>query len=45
MGSPGGEQRARRIQRLPLGFLNLAGEDFAHYMERIPGCFLRNRRA
>ena len=24
-----------------LGFLNLAGEDFAHYMERIPGCFLR----
>jgi amidohydrolase len=26
---------------VPLGFLNLAGEDFAHYMERIPGCFLR----
>jgi len=26
---------------LPLGFLNLAGEDFAHYMERLPGCFLR----
>ena len=25
----------------PLGFLNLAGEDFAHYMESIPGCFLR----
>ncbi len=25
----------------PLGFLNLAGEDFAHYMEAIPGCFLR----
>ena len=25
----------------PLGFLNLAGEDFAYYMERIPGCFLR----
>jgi hippurate hydrolase len=25
----------------PLGFLNLAGEDFAHYLERIPGCFLR----
>ena len=24
-----------------LGFLNLAGEDFAHYLERIPGCFLR----
>jgi metal-dependent amidase/aminoacylase/carboxypeptidase family protein len=26
---------------VPLGFLNLAGEDFAHYMERMPGCFLR----
>lgn len=25
----------------PLGFLNLGGEDFAHYMERMPGCFLR----
>jgi amidohydrolase len=26
---------------VPLGFLNLAGEDFAFYMESIPGCFLR----
>jgi amidohydrolase len=26
---------------VPLGFLNLAGEDFAHYLERIQGCFLR----
>jgi amidohydrolase len=26
---------------VPLGFVNLAGEDFAYYMERIPGCFLR----
>ena len=26
---------------VPLGFLNMAGEDFAHYMERIPGCFMR----
>jgi amidohydrolase len=26
---------------VPLGFLNLAGEDFAFYMERMPGCFLR----
>jgi hippurate hydrolase len=26
---------------VPLGFMNLAGEDFAYYMERIPGCFLR----
>lgn len=26
---------------VPLGFLNLAGEDFACYMERVPGCFLR----
>jgi hippurate hydrolase len=26
---------------VPLGFLNLAGEDFAHYMERSPGCCLR----
>lgn len=25
----------------PLGFLNLAGEDFACYLERMPGCFLR----
>ena len=28
-------------QVVPLGFLNLAAEDFAHYMERIPGCFMR----
>ena len=26
---------------VPLGFLNLAGEDFACYLERMPGCFLR----
>ncbi len=26
---------------VPLGFLNMAGEDFASYLERIPGCFLR----
>ena len=26
---------------VPLGFLNLAGEDFAYYLEKIPGCFLR----
>jgi hippurate hydrolase len=25
----------------PLGFLNMAGEDFAFYLEKIPGCFLR----
>ena len=25
----------------PLGFLNMGGEDFAWYLERIPGCFLR----
>jgi amidohydrolase len=25
----------------PLGFVNLAGEDFAYYLERMPGCFLR----
>ena len=25
----------------PLGFVNLAAEDFAAYLERIPGCFLR----
>ncbi|HEX7938766.1 MAG TPA: hypothetical protein VF483_07210, partial [Gemmatimonadaceae bacterium] len=25
----------------PLGFLNLAGEDFAYYLEHMPGCFLR----
>lgn len=38
-------QAAARVlgdgQTVPLGFLNLAAEDFAHYMERIPGCFLR----
>jgi hippurate hydrolase len=28
-------------QLMPLGTLNMAAEDFAHYMERIPGCFLR----
>jgi hippurate hydrolase len=26
---------------VPLGFVNLAGEDFAHYLERMPGCFMR----
>lgn len=26
---------------VPLGFLNMAGEDFAFYLEKIPGCFLR----
>jgi hippurate hydrolase len=26
---------------VPLGFLNMAGEDFALYLEEIPGCFLR----
>ena len=26
---------------VPLGFLNMAAEDFAVYLERIPGCFLR----
>lgn len=28
-------------QVVPLGSLNLAAEDFAHYMARMPGCFLR----
>jgi hippurate hydrolase len=26
---------------VPLGTTNMAGEDFACYLERIPGCFLR----
>jgi hippurate hydrolase len=26
---------------VPLGFLNLAGEDFAYYLEKMTGCFLR----
>lgn len=26
---------------VPLGITNMAGEDFACYMERIPGCFMR----
>jgi amidohydrolase len=26
---------------VPLGFVNMGGEDFATYLERIPGCFLR----
>jgi amidohydrolase len=30
-----------RAALVPLGFLNLAGEDFAHYQERMPGCFMR----
>ena len=30
-----------RTALVPLGFLNLAGEDFAHYQERMPGCFMR----
>ena len=25
----------------PLGFLNMGGEDFGHYMEAMPGCFIR----
>lgn len=31
-----GEERV-----VPLGSLNMGGEDFAHYMEQIPGCFMR----
>ena len=26
---------------MPFGVTNMGGEDFACYMERIPGCFLR----
>jgi amidohydrolase len=26
---------------VPLGTVNMGGEDFAHYLERVPGCFLR----
>jgi hippurate hydrolase len=26
---------------VPLGFLNMAAEDFACYLERMPGCFMR----
>ena len=26
---------------VPLGFVNMAAEDFAYYMERMPGCFVR----
>ena len=26
---------------VPFGVVNLGGEDFAHYLERVPGCFLR----
>ena len=26
---------------VPLGFVNMAAEDFACYMQRIPGCFMR----
>ena len=25
----------------PLGFLNMGGEDFAFYLEKMPGCFVR----
>ena len=24
-----------------LGFLNMGGEDFAYYLEKVPGCFIR----
>jgi hippurate hydrolase len=26
---------------VPLGITNMAAEDFASYLERVPGCFLR----
>ncbi len=26
---------------VPLGTVNMGGEDFAFYLERVPGCFLR----
>ncbi len=26
---------------VPLGSLNMGGEDFAFYLKRMPGCFLR----
>ena len=26
---------------VPFGITNMGGEDFAFYMEKIPGCFLR----
>jgi hippurate hydrolase len=26
---------------VPLGLLNMGGEDFACYLEKMPGCFLR----
>jgi len=26
---------------VPFGTTNMAAEDFAHYQERVPGCFLR----
>jgi hippurate hydrolase len=26
---------------VPFGIVNMAGEDFAHYLERMPGCFMR----
>jgi hippurate hydrolase len=26
---------------VPFGITNMGGEDFAFYMERLPGCFLR----
>ena len=41
MGAGGGVRGVGTDNVVPLGFLNLAGEDFAHYMERMPGCFLR----
>ncbi len=49
VNQPGPTAWARRAARavlgddavVPLGFLNMAGEDFAHYLERVPGCFLR----
>ena len=34
-------ERARRAALVPLGTTNMGGEDFAFYLEKMPGCFLR----
>ena len=42
LGSAEAEVAQREVDGVvPLGITNMGGEDFAYYMERIPGAFLR----
>ena len=41
MGEASIGDNRRRGERCPVGILEHGREDFAHYMESIPGCFMR----